>query len=133
MPAPNLGNPTSADFEFSRKLTTGYMAFVAALSVAILAIGKDSYPWTRIFPLLMVSLPSLVAALILESRRAGALAPGASSWLGFAYAFGLLPSLYGITLLVSHFCTIAGVIFPILCIFWAEVLRRIGRGARGGG
>src|SRR5437660_129599 len=93
------------------KLVGGYIAFVAALLVAISAKSNDySRAWV-IISLLALSLPSLVAFLSLDFIVRVNQARKASYYRGLAFFLGFLPSFLAITILIGHFSVIAAVCF----------------------
>jgi hypothetical protein len=104
------------------QLWGGYTAFIAALLVATMATSGD-YPhaWL-IISLLALSLPSLVAYMLLDftvrvkQRRIGSMYRGLSLLLGF------LPSLVGTTMVIGHFSVLAAVLFVVLTAFWALMI-----------
>lgn len=104
------------------KLAAAYIAFIAALLVAVISQGSQyAHSWVIIF-LLSASLPSLVAFLLLDFIiRVGQLRHK-SMFRGLAVALGFLPSLLGVDLIVCHFSVIAAVLFILLIGFWSLVI-----------
>jgi hypothetical protein len=89
--------------ERQSKLVGGYTAFVAALLVATFANSKDySHAWI-VISLLAVSLPSLIAYMLLDFVVQVKQMRKRSAFRGVAAGLAFLPSLLGITSLIGHF------------------------------
>lgn len=105
-------------YETRSKWISAYIGFIVAVLVATLAFS-DKYPRANlVIPLLALSLPSLVAyqlllfhVMINQRRRV-------SGTKGLAALFGFPPSVAGVSILVAHFSFVAGVLFPVLVLFW---------------
>ena len=104
------------------KLFGGYTAFVAALLVATFANSKE-YPraWI-VISLLAVSLPSLVAYMLLDFVVRVKQIRKKSAFRGAAAGLGFFPSLLGVAALIGHFSVIASVLFVLLTLFWMLAL-----------
>ncbi len=104
------------------KLMGGYIAFVAVLLVATSTKSNDySHAWA-VISLLAVSLPSLVALMLLDFVVRVKQERKISAFRGLAVALGFLPSLLGIAILIGHFSVVAGVLFVLLTMFWAFII-----------
>jgi hypothetical protein len=104
------------------KLLGGYTAFVAAILVATFAKSGD-YPraWV-VISLLALSLPSLVACMLLDFIVRVKQTRKKSVYRGLAFALGFGPSLLGIAILIGHFSVIASVLFVLLTAFWCLLI-----------
>jgi hypothetical protein len=111
--------------ERQSKLVGAYTAFVAALLVATFANSKDySHAWV-VISLLAVSLPSLIAYMLIDFVVQVKQMRNRSAFRGAAAGLGFLPSLLGITTLIGHFSVIAGVLFVLLTLFWMFALHAV--------
>jgi hypothetical protein len=102
------------------KLGGAYTAFIAALLIAMFARGDD-HPslWVVVvISLLGLSLPSLVAWMLLDFVIRVRQGRQKSSFRGLAIALGFYPSLIAIAILIGRFSRIAAVLFGLLVIFW---------------
>lgn len=112
------------------KLAGGYIAFVAALLVATFANSKEySRAWI-VISLLAVSLPSLIAYVLLDFIVRARQMRNKSGVRSLAAGLGILPSLLGIAVLIGHFSVIAAVLFGLITLFWGvafDVVAYLGR------
>ena len=117
-------NPLSPSQEHDRILTMvgGYTAFAAAVLVAVLAVSSDLPHARVIISLLAVSLPSLVAYMLLDFKVRVAQKRKGSMFRGLALLLGILPSLAAITMVIGHCSAIAAVLFILLSVFWFLVI-----------
>lgn len=107
--------------ERNYKLIGGYAAFVAAL-VAIALLSPPAWHWAWIpMSLLALSLPSLIAFLLLDFGARVLQRRQVSMFRGLSLALGLLPSLMGIEILICHLSWIAGISFAALTLFWLAI------------
>lgn len=104
--------------ERKAKTIGGYTAFLAALLVATFARSND-YPhaWLVIL-LLAVSLPSLVAYVLLDFIILVKQGRKKSVFRGMAVALGFLPSLGAIACLIGHYSVMAAILFSLVTLFW---------------
>jgi hypothetical protein len=113
------------------RLIGGYAAFVAALLVATFAKSND-YPHSWIvISLLALSLPSLIARILLDFIVLVKQGRQKSAFRGLAAALGFLPSLAAMAILIGHFSLIAAALFLLLTLFWAlaiDVVTFLGAG-----
>jgi hypothetical protein len=110
------------EHERHSKLWGGYAAFVAALLVATMATS-NSYPHVWIvISLLALSLPSLVAQMLLDFVIRVTQGRRASYYRGLSLVLGFFPSFIGITIIIGHFSVIGCVLFVLLTIYWFLVI-----------
>jgi hypothetical protein len=103
--------------ERGMKLAGGYLAFVAALLVAAVARSNDYRLAWLVISLLALSLPSLVALILIDfvvpvGRPTNAMR-------ALAFGLGFSPSLAAIAVLVGHFSVIAAALFVLLTLYWS--------------
>jgi hypothetical protein len=104
------------------RLWGGYTAFIAALLVATTATSRDfPHAWV-IISLLAVSLPSLVAYMLLDFTVRVKQNREGSVFRGLACVFGIFPSFVAATMVIGHFSVIAGLLFILLALFWIFVI-----------
>ena len=105
--------------ERGMKLAGGYLAFVAALLVATVAKSNE-YPlaWV-VISLLAVSLPSLVALILIDLFVRVRQGRPTNAMRGLAFGLGFFPSLAAIAVLVAHFSVIAAALFVLLTLYWS--------------
>lgn len=117
-------NPLSLSEEHDRvlKVFGGYTAFAAALLVAVMAVSTDLPHARVIISLLAVSLPSLVAYMLLDFKVRVAQKRKGSMFRGLALLLGFLPSLAAIIIVICHFSVIAAVLFTLLSVIWFLVI-----------
>ena len=114
----------NAQHERWTRLVGGYTAFIAALLVATFAKSND-YPRSWIvISLLALSLPSLVALMLLDYTVRVVQGRRKSFFRGLAAALGFLPSLAAIAILIGHFSLIAAALFLLLTLFWSPANQR---------
>jgi hypothetical protein len=106
------------EHERHSKIWGGYTAFVAALLVATMAISPDLPRAWIVVSLLALSLPSLVAYMLLDFKVRVMQKRKGSMYRGLAALLGIVPSLVGTTMVIGHFSVIAAVLFVLLTIFW---------------
>ena len=103
MSEPDYLLPPPDQHERNTKLIGGYTAFVSAL-LAVMVSNRNDWPraWLPI-SLLALSLPSLVAYMLLDFVVRVVQGRKASAYRGLAILLGFTPSLAGITIVVGHF------------------------------
>ena len=104
------------------KLFGGYIAFVAALLIATIAMGGEYLRAWVVISLLALSLPSLVALILLDFMARVRQEMPTSAMRRLAAALGFLPSLAAFVVLVGHFSVIAAVLFVILTFYWSVTI-----------
>jgi hypothetical protein len=101
------------------KLAGGYLAFVAALLVAAVAKSNDYRLAWVVISLLAVSLPSLVALILIDLVLPVRQGRPTNAMRGLAFGLGFSPSLAAIAVLVGHFSVIAAALFVLLTLYWS--------------
>jgi hypothetical protein len=104
------------------KLFGGYIAFIAALLIATIAMGGEYTRAWVVISLLALSLPSLVALILLDFMARVRQERPTSAMRRLAAALGFLPSLAAFVVLVGHFSMIAAVLFVILTFYWSVTI-----------
>lgn len=100
------------------KLTGGYAGFVAALFITTLAVsGTYAHAWI-VGSLLVVSLPSLIAFIVLDFTIRVRQKRKKSAALGLAFVLGFLPSFCGIVMVIGHLSIVAAVLFVLVTVYW---------------
>ena len=96
--------------ERNAKLLGGLHCLRCAVLVATFA-KSDDYPraWV-VISLLALSLPSLVACMLLDFIVRVAQTRKKSAFRGLAFGLGFGPSLLGIAILIGHFSVVASVL-----------------------
>ncbi len=98
--------------------TVGYITFVLALIFALISGNDNINHKALIVCLLICSLPSLVAYLLINYLVAVEQVRKDSGTRGLAALLGQLPSFIGIFLLIGNYSWIASIIFTLLIVFW---------------
>ncbi|NPT62460.1 hypothetical protein [Paraburkholderia elongata] len=99
-----------------------YTAFVAAALLASITNSGVIGGGRLVVSLLALSLPALVAQLLLDrtvtviQRRKVSLYRGLARWIGF------VPSIAAFTLLVGHVSVVGAVFFALGCFYWFFVV-----------
>lgn len=124
-PAAGQAASPKAQFQWRSRCWAGYTGFVAVLLVAMLT-NNEAYAHARlVISLLAVSLPSLIAQMLLDFVVSVRQGRRKSAKRGLAATLGLFPSLGAVTMLVGHFSWIAAVIFVLLIFYWFLVIDRV--------
>jgi UDP-N-acetylmuramyl pentapeptide phosphotransferase/UDP-N-acetylglucosamine-1-phosphate transferase len=105
--------------ERGMKLAGGYLAFVAALLVAAVAKSNDYRLAWVVISLLALSLPSLVALILIDFVVPVRQDKPTNTMRAFAFGLGFSPSLAAIAVLVGHFSVIAAALFVLLTLYWS--------------
>lgn len=98
-----------------------YLAFVAALMLAVIAAPKEVSRPEVIVGLIACSLPSLVALLLLDYVVRVKQGRKLSVARGLALGLGYVPSLVAIVMTIWSFSAVAAVTFFLLIPFWFVV------------
>lgn len=104
------------------RLTRGYMAFIAALLLILLANREQ---WALAWlpgTLFALSLPSLAAFELIDQMAAAVRLESVSRLQRWAMALGFGPSLLGLCLVVGHMRWFAGVLLGLLIVFWVVAI-----------
>jgi len=112
-------------YKLRAKRVGAYIGFVVAVLVATLALSATYRRASIVIPLLALSLPSLVAFLMLDYHVIMRQKRRVSTTRGLAFGLGFIPSVTAISMLVGHFSFTAGVLFPILIVFWFLAIDRL--------
>ena len=117
----DLESPTERNEirERGMKLAGGYLAFVAVLLVAAVAKSSDYRLAWVVISLLAVSLPSLVALILIDFVVPVRQGRPTNAMRGLAFGLGFSPSLAAIAVLVGHFSVIAAALFVLLTLYWS--------------
>jgi UDP-N-acetylmuramyl pentapeptide phosphotransferase/UDP-N-acetylglucosamine-1-phosphate transferase len=105
--------------ERGMKLAGGYLAFVAALLVAAVAKSNAYRLAWLVISLLALSLPSLVALILIDFVVPVRQDKPTNTMRAFAFGLGFSPSLAAIAVLVGHFSVIAAALFVLLTLYWS--------------
>lgn len=106
------------EHERREKLFRGYTAFIVALLVAVIVTSND-YPHAQIvIALFSVSVPSLVALMLLDFIVIVRQGRRKSFFRGVAVLLGFVPSLLSMTILIGHVSVIAAILFAVSTLFW---------------
>jgi UDP-N-acetylmuramyl pentapeptide phosphotransferase/UDP-N-acetylglucosamine-1-phosphate transferase len=105
--------------ERGTKLAGGYLAFVAALLVAAVARSNDYRLAWLVISLLALSLPSLVALILIDFVVSVRQGRPTNAMRALAFGLGFSPSLAAIAVLVGHFSVIAAALFVLLTLYWS--------------
>ena len=105
--------------ERGMKLAGGYLAFVAALLVAAVAKSNDYRLAWVVISLLALSLPSLVALILIDFVVPVRQGRPINAMRGFAFGLGFSPSVAALAVLVGHFSVIAAALFVLLTLYWS--------------
>jgi hypothetical protein len=110
------------EHEYLLKMVGGYTAFVAAILVATFTKSETYTRAWIVISLMALSLPSLVAYMLLDRIvRVGQSRKG-SMYRGLALVLGFLPSVLGMVVLIGHFSVAAAVLFGLVVAFWAVII-----------
>lgn len=104
------------------KITAGYLGFVAALLVLVLAAGGDCHPRRLIEVAFALSIPSLAAYLLLDYSVRVAQRRKESAMRGLAMLLGYVPSFIAIVATLCHVSWLAGIVFFCAAVFWFLVV-----------
>src|SRR5690348_9644418 len=107
------------------KWVGAYIGFIVAVLVATLALSANYPRADLVIPLLALSLPSLVAYLLLDFHVIMHQRREVSATRGLAAFLGLVPSLAAIAVLIAHFSVVGAVLFSVLIVFWALAIDRL--------
>lgn len=107
------------------KLLGTYTAFVSAIFAGILLHGQGTAHIESVVILFSIAIPSLVALMLLDFIVHVNQARIGSATRGLAYAFGFIPSLAGISLVISTYSKMAAVCFISLNIFWLLAIANV--------
>lgn len=105
--------------ERGMKLAGGYLAFVAALLVAAVAKSNDYRLAWVVISLLALSLPSLVALILIDFIVPVRQGKPTNAMRGLAFGLGFSPSVAALAVLVGHFSVIAAALFVLLTLYWS--------------
>ena len=105
--------------ERGMKLAGGYLAFAAALLVAAVAKSNEYRLAWIVISLLAVSLPSLVALILIDLFVRVRQGRPTNAMRALAFGLGFSPSLAAIALLVAQFSVIAAALFVLLTLYWS--------------
>jgi UDP-N-acetylmuramyl pentapeptide phosphotransferase/UDP-N-acetylglucosamine-1-phosphate transferase len=105
--------------ERGMKLAGGYLAFVAALLVAAVAKSNDYRLAWVVISLLALSLPSLVALILIDFVVPVRQGKPTNAMRGLAFGLGFSPSVAALAVLVGHFSVIAAALFVLLTLYWS--------------
>jgi hypothetical protein len=105
--------------ERGMKLAGGYLAFVAALLVAAVAKSNDYRLAWVVISLLALSLPSLVALILIDFIVPVRQGRPTNAMRGLAFGLGFSPSVAALAVLVGHFSVIAAALFVLLTLYWS--------------
>ena len=105
--------------ERGMKLARGYLAFVAALLVAAVAKSNDYRLAWVVISLLALSLPSLVALILIDFIVPVRQGRPTNAMRGLAFGLGFSPSVAALAVLVGHFSVIAAALFVLLTLYWS--------------
>lgn len=108
-------------YERKAKLTGAYIAFVAALLVAVAAKSSDFPEAGILIALLGLSLPSLCAYAMLD-HMVVAQQRDKSATRGLAGLLGFVPSLLAVVVVIAQFSVLTAILFVVLVLFWAHAL-----------
>jgi len=114
-----VGKSDIESYERGMKLAGGYLAFVAALLVAAVAKSNDYRLAWVVISLLALSLPSLVALILIDFVVPVRQVRPINAMRGLAVGLGFSPSLAAIAVLVGHFSVIAAALFVLLTLYWS--------------
>jgi hypothetical protein len=113
------------------KLAGGYLAFVAALLVAAVAKSNDYRLAWLVVSLLALSLPSLVALILIDFIVPVRQAKPTNAMRGLAFGLGFSPSVAALAVLVGHFSVIAAALFVLLTLYWSLTIFAVTIGGTG--
>jgi hypothetical protein len=105
--------------ERGMKLAGGYLAFVAALLVAAVAKCNEYRVAWVVVSLLALSLPSLVALILIDFVVPVRQGRPTNAMRGLAFGLGFSPSVAALAVLVGHFSVIAAALFVLLTLYWS--------------
>jgi hypothetical protein len=105
--------------ERGMKLVGAYLTFVAALLVAAVAKSNDYRLAWIVISLLALSLPSLVALILIDFVVPMRQGKPTNAMRALAFGLGFPPSLAAIAVLVGHFSVIAAALFVLLTLYWS--------------
>ena len=119
--------PSINEHERIRRLLSGYVAFISALAIAVVTKSKEISNPELIISLLTLSLPSLIALLLLDyvvRIRQGGIQ---SASRGLAALLGFLPSLSGLSVLIANYSCISAVLFLLLTFGWVLIIYKVAK------
>jgi len=104
------------------KFIGAYTAFVAATLIASITNASAIGGGKLVVCLLSVSVPALVAHLLLDRTITVIQQRKKSAYRGAALGAGVFPSVIAFAVLIAHVSTVGAVIFVLGCVYWFFVV-----------